>query len=144
MKILHVLIILLMILFCKKSDAQLDSSIVWINLEGSLYLAIPASNADEIVKATESLKTYHTWYWEAEKKDLIQDSIIATYIDITGVQAVDLKQLRELSANKKSIDASILLDKNNEINKEHTKGNKKLGVGFLIGTITGIVLGILL
>lgn len=144
MKILHVLIISLMILFYKKSDAQLDSSIVWINLEGSLYLAIPASNADEIVKATESLKTYHAWYWESERKDLVQDSIIAAYVDITGVQAVDLKQLRELAANKRSIDASTILEKDNKIKEEHKKGNRKLGFGVMGGIVIGIILSIVL
>ena len=141
MKILHALIFLLGILFCKKLDAQLDTSIAWINLEGSIYLAIPATNADEIVKAAESLKTYNKWYWQSLEKDKMQDSIIATYADITGVQAISLKDLRELAANKKAIDAQTIVDLKQKAKDEKKKGRKQ---GAVAGTVVGLGLGVLL
>lgn len=75
---------------------------------------------------------------------MYKDSVIAVYQEIAGVQSVNLEELKEMSKDKKAIDAAVLLEKDNKIDDEHIKGNKKLGVGVLIGLVIGFLIPVIL
>jgi hypothetical protein len=143
-KKLLVLITLILMTFCSKLGAQSDTSTVWINLNGKVYLAIPKSDVHLIPKAAETLRYLHSVYIDEVYTSLYKDSVIAVYQEIAGVQSVNLEELKEMSKDKKAIDAAVLLEKDNKIDDEHIKGNKKLGVGVLIGLVIGFLIPVIL
>lgn len=110
-----------------------------------MYLAIPATNVDEIVKATESLKFYHRWYMDAQYKENVKDSIINIYKNITGVYEIDVQKLKEIAENKKAIDAQVLQDLRDDNKQLKKKKNKNFFKGLGVGiSSTAILLLILM
>jgi hypothetical protein len=113
-----------------------------INQDSSLYIAIPIKDADLIIKAKESLLTFHKLYFEEVYKGVAKDSVISEYQNITGIQSVNIEELKEMAANRKAIEAATEQKLKQELKEANKKGNWKLGTGVGVGLLTGLILSI--
>lgn len=82
--------------------------------------SIPHSTRDSLIRGNEKQRfnlayTSLLYWWqyaiEQEKINAHKDSIIATYVEETGLQASNVEDLKKVIANKEMVDESICDDK---------------------------------
>ena len=82
--------------------------------------SIPPSTRDSLIRGNEKQRfnlayTSLLYWWqyaiEQEKINAHKDSIIATYVEETGLQASNVEDLKKVIANKEMVDESICDDK---------------------------------